>query len=230
VAQIAAVLILTSAQKVTAQPESSAAPIPADHAMPGHPDAFALAYEVVEGTTSPDGKFGIIATGAEFYPDTDAAANFIVELKPFRVVGYIKHEPYFRQKNHGGLAASWAKDGSAVLVTSEAEWAPHNITLVELREGRIVWQTELSADVTKALAADCEKCAKDAAPQSLGGKWEIDAKGRVRFDCEAESNPKQFRDEQSWAGRFRGVWSIADRKWIERKVTRTFCGKYKGDR
>jgi hypothetical protein len=48
---------------------------------------------------------------------SDEGADFIVALKPSKILGMIETEdPYFEGENHGGIEFHWVPDSSALLV------------------------------------------------------------------------------------------------------------------
>ncbi|MFT5469420.1 MAG: hypothetical protein ACI8UO_004541 [Verrucomicrobiales bacterium] len=103
------------------------------------PEGFVIA----EGTLSPDGKFGVIA------PDWDHGeeqnSNAIVEVTTGRVVHTIQAETGYQKMNHGGLYASWSKDGQQLLWTVDGKWFPRALILIDLGKNGKVEQTDLLA-------------------------------------------------------------------------------------
>lgn len=192
-------------------------------ALPGYPDAFALGYAFAEESISPDGNYGMlypsggrIAGGAE--------KNFLAALKPFRIVAVLEgyaHTPH----NRGPLAIQWANDSSALLVSVGSKWGPASVTLVRMQGGRVIGQTDMLLEVSKALNADYSK---SKAPRfneyfrfiilDEGSKWSIDPK-EVRVECVGDTDPKSL-DKKSWHAQLRAVWDMESGRWTKKNVTR----------
>jgi hypothetical protein len=57
-------------------------------------------------------------------------------------------------------------------------------------------------------------------------EWSFDGAGRVRINCNGETNPKQIPGEKSWAAQLQAIWEIKEAAFIESKVSRVLCGSY----
>src|SRR5215469_2593301 len=137
------VILLASAAFSTAADDS---PTPAPkieirgpNVRPGYPDAFALGYKLAENSVSPDGKYGVIYCNN---PDivTEAARNFLVALKPYRILAVVDE---FSYRDRTELKTEWTKDSSTVLVDVAGKWGSSGYTLFELHDGRVTKQTDL---------------------------------------------------------------------------------------
>jgi hypothetical protein len=195
---------------------------------PGCPDAFALGYKLAEGSVSPDGKYGVIYCND---PDivTEGAHNFLVALKPFRILAVVDE---FSYRDRTELKTEWTKDSSAALVEVAGKWGPIGFTLFELRDGRVTRQTNLYAQIQRLLKPDFRKAKvtpyndyfhfildAQAVNQERGTR--IDADGqRIHVDVRATSNPKPMDPPiKTWGGELEAVWSIPEARWLTQKVT-----------
>src|SRR6266404_7063532 len=85
----------------------------------GLPDTYAKNYLVARSTMSPDKNFVVIYPTVDF-SDSKEAKDFLVALKPFRILAPLPTKfPYFQHESHGGIGADWLNDGSAALITLE---------------------------------------------------------------------------------------------------------------
>jgi hypothetical protein len=98
---------------------------------PGYPDTFCAGYTLRKSAVSPDGKYGVI------FPNrlvSDEGADFIVALKPSKILGKIETEdPYFEGENHGGIEFHWVPDSSALLVVHAGKWMPREVIVIEFK-------------------------------------------------------------------------------------------------
>jgi hypothetical protein len=120
----AVVLSATAAFSLAA--DESPTPVPGveirgPNARPGYPDAFALGYKIAEDSISPDGKYGIIYADNPLLAEREVARNFLVALKPFRVLAVAEAYRYYDRE---ALAVEWTKDSSAALVEVPGKWGP----------------------------------------------------------------------------------------------------------
>ena len=200
---------------------------------PGYPDSFHVSYTLRKSALSPDGKYGVI------FPDRNLedspGADFVVAVKDSSIVGLVElnsDDVYFRGKNHGGLNVYWAPDSSAALVESEGKWEPRALVLIELKDGRIARQTELSGALSKLIDSAAPKADHFRAGVELDVNdvsWK--AGKSLQLKCEVTSNPKGNSGENSWAGTVTAVWDVALHKFLPFKVKQTSFHKAgKGER
>jgi hypothetical protein len=196
----------------------------------GLPDNYAKNYLVARSTMSPEKKFAVIYPTLDF-SDSKQAKDFLVALEPFSVLGALPtDEPYFQNKNHGGISASWSADDSVALIVLESKWGPGDVIVVELAGGKIKRMTNVLEKLTQLLlpkfrAARPKK--KDAyndnydfiyepgddyEPCTLGG-------GKtVELNLSATNDPKSVSDHP-WRVRVKAEWDIAAAKFTSLKIT-----------
>jgi hypothetical protein len=121
-------------------------------------------YLIASTTLSPDKKFAVIYPKAALCLDQpkkgskDRCKDYLVSLQPFEILTALDTRwPEFEDKNHGGMSASWLKDGSAVLVTLDSRWGPGDIFLYEIRDGKLSRSTNLLKKVHDLLVPDFKK-------------------------------------------------------------------------
>ena len=87
----------------------------------GLPEQYAENYLVARSTMSRDKKFAVIYPTLEF-SESKEAKDFLVALKPFSVLAPLPtDEPYFQNKNHGGISAQWSEDDNVALIKLESK-------------------------------------------------------------------------------------------------------------
>ena len=192
---------------------------------PGMPDAFALAYEVEPDSVSPDGRFGVIFPNPRSGYENDVIGrNFLVALKPFRILAANEGFAYFGPHGNRQMAVEWTKDGAAALVVIAAKWGTVSATLFELREGRVTRRTDFMAEITKLLAPRFPKGKVEPYNDSMlititnPDEWKLSKDGQsVLIDIYGNTAPNLAPGKQ-WSASFKGKWSVPQGKWIETKI------------
>src|SRR5689334_271299 len=92
---------------------------------------------------SPDKNVAVIYPTLDF-SDSKEAKDFLVGLKPFRILAPLPTKfPYFQNESNGGLTADWLDDGAAALITLDSKWGPGDVFLVEFSDGAVKRITSL---------------------------------------------------------------------------------------
>jgi hypothetical protein len=195
------------------------------------PAEYRQDYLLAPSSISPNKKLALIypKEGNEFptQPESGTADNYLVALDPFRIMGPLP-VAYFENINYKGLSVNWAKDSSAAVIVSQGKWSPRCVIAFEVRERQIVHQRELSQAVSDFLQADYNRCGpEDFMEIALSGTWKLNAKNQVIVKCISDSNGKGIPGKKSWRARFEGLWSVAEEKWLQKKVTPVFCRNYR---
>jgi hypothetical protein len=195
----------------------------------GLPDKYATNYLVARSTMSRDKKFAVIYPTLDF-SESKEAKDFLVALAPFSVLGALPtKDPYFQNRNHGGISAQWSEDNSVALITLESKWGPGDVFVVELAGGKVKRTTNVLQKVTQLLqpkfrAAMPKKEAyngnyqfvfepgDDYEPCTLGGSK------TVELNLSATNDPKSI-SEHPWRARVRAEWDIAKAKFTKQKIT-----------
>jgi hypothetical protein len=201
----------------TEEPEEFRGPPP----HPGYPDPFDIGYTLLD-TISPNKHYGVI------YPTRllEDSPDFVVDIKNSRILALIEtDEPYFEGKNHGSLSANWSPDSSAVIIENGGKWSPLALVLVEMKDGKVLRQTQLLDQLEKIFSPAVAK-AQHTNPKTAGVselditsvKWETGKSLQAEIKCEGETNPKAFEDQSSWHGELTAVWDLAQRRFIQHKM------------
>jgi hypothetical protein len=205
--------------------------------FPGYPDAYALGYQVHPDSVAPNGKYGVLycANRRMVSYRQSVLADYLVSLKPFRIMAALEGDVYFAGKNRSDLSVAWTDDSTSGLVTVEGRWGPGSVDLIEIADGKLVRQTNLLEKAVALLKPDWQNCKSEPYNENflfvirsdVETGWTFDAGDRVHIDCTGETNPKHLPDEKSWAARLEAVWDIREARFIQTKVTRLQCGNYK---
>jgi hypothetical protein len=206
----------------------------------GLPNEYAD-YLIASDTLSPDKKFAVIYPKTELCPDEpkkgseDRCKDYLVALQPFQVFTVLDTKwPEFQNKNHGGMSATWPKDGSAVLVTLDSRWGPGDIFLYEIRDGKLSRSTNLLKKVHDLLVPDYKKANVGRYNDYFDFVFEIGEdqvpvcefadSTHVRIRGTATTEPKGIPGEKAWDGTVEATWDIPSAKFTSQKVTRKFAG------
>jgi hypothetical protein len=237
---LAAALLAIALPTLLAQDE----PNEGEDTSAGLPGEYAD-YLIASSTLSPDKAVAVIYPTMELCTDEPAkgAANrckdYLVALQPFHILTTLETKyPQFQNKNHGGISASWSKDGAAVLVTLESKWGPEDVFLYEIHDGKLTRATNLLAKV-EALFRPDYKAAKVGrfndefaflveSPEE-GAFCEFVDSDKVRIRATATTDPKEIPGLKAWEAKVEAVWDIPQARFASEKVKRTFAGIRKAD-
>jgi hypothetical protein len=192
------------------------------------PKEYAGKYLIARTTLSPDENFAVI------YPKQDdkKAQNFLVGLKPFRILGPLETKwPYIAGQSHGGISAEWAIDSSVALVTLASKWGPADVFLYEITDGALTRSTNLLGQVRERLAPDFAKAKPTPYNDTLDFIFEGDGTdvchldgNRVRINALATTDPKRIAGLKAWDARFEAVWDIPRGRFVSPRVSTLFSG------
>jgi hypothetical protein len=212
---------------LSADDEETPIPFHGPNVHPGYPDAFHVGYVLLPSALSPNKRYGIIYP-KRFFED-NPGADFVVDVPGSRALALLEtEESYFVGRNHGSIDVKWAPDSSAVLVENGGKWMPRNLLLIEMKDGAVMRQTDLLDPLLRVFAPTIAKAersrASEASPDELNitsVKWKNGRGAQLEFKCEAGTNPKGFAERSHWAGKALAVWDVAQRKFVQQKVTQT---------
>ena len=192
-------------------------------------DPLAAKHDVLKWTISPNGRYGIAIIDPEI-EEVPHARCFLVTLKPERVIATLaKSDLPAEDKVH--LKTSWSRDSRVVLVDCGHARNAIDVQLIEIRDDRVIRQTDLLAPIQAQFEASFRKSGAPPIHPSIAfhgrghpDEWSMDAKAtRVKVRVYAESGAKE--GEEPWFRLFRGVWSIPQRKWLSQELTRQAAPK-----
>ena len=234
---LAAAFLFLALRPLLAQEE------PAEDTSAGLPKEYAD-YLIASITLSPDKKFAVIYPKTELCPDepkkgsANRCKNYLVALQPFQILTTFETKsPEFQNKNHGGISATWSKDGSAALVSLDSKWGPADVFLYEIRDGKVSRSTSLLPKVNDLFVPDYKAAkigpADDAAfliePPEEGTFAEFTDSTHVRILAKATTDPKETPGRKAWDATVDAVWDITQARFTSQKVKRTFAGVRKAD-
>jgi hypothetical protein len=200
----------------------------------GLPDPYAKDYLIASSTISPDKKLAVIyptlaaEEAAEDANHPERIKDHIVALQPFAVLGELQTKyPYFKNQNHGGISAEWSDDSSVALITLDGKWGPHDVFLLEFRDGKLARTTNVLAKAHDLLLPDYRKSKAEPYNDNFdfifdgeeGPVFKLDGATRVIINGGTTTDPKGI-SKHRWSAQLKAVWNIAQAKFTEQKVTR----------
>ena len=207
---------------------------PGEDSSVGLPEQYAKDYLIAASTISPDKKFAVIyptleaEEAAENANHPERIKDFLVALQPFTVLGELPTKyPYFQNENHGGLSAQWSDDSSVALITLDGKWGPHDVFLLEFRDGKLARTTNVLAKAHDLLLPDYRKSKADPYNDIFdfifdgedGPVFKLDDANRVTIDGDATTDPKGI-SEHRWSAQLKAVWDVSQGKFTSQKITR----------
>ena len=214
------------------RPEPGAADEKGEDTSAGLPARYAKDYLVASSTTSPDRKFAVIYPTLDF-SESPEAKDYVIALQPFSILRALETKwPYFQNESNGGISAEWSDDSSVALITLDGKWGPHDIFLLEFRDGKLARTTNVLAKAHDLLLPDYRKAKAERYNNYFDFIFEsednpicrLDDNRHVRINALATTDPKGAGDERVWDGRLKASWDIPQAKFTSQKVTRVFAG------
>jgi hypothetical protein len=212
-----------------ADEESAAA---GEDSSAGLPDEYAKDHLIARNTISPDKKFAVIypkleaEEAAENANQPERIKDYIVVLQPFAILGELQTKyPYFQNQNQGGISAEWSNDSSVALVTLDGKWGPHDVFLLEFRDGKLARTTNVLAKAHDLLLPGYRKSKAEPYNDNFdfifdseeGPVFKLDGTDRVEIDGDAVTDPKGI-SHRRWSAHLKAVWNIPEAKFTSQKV------------
>jgi len=216
--------ILAAAEEPEAAGEDSSA---------GLPEQYANEYLIAASTISPDRKFAVIYPTSEAYEAAEKAnhperiKDYVVALRPFTVLGELQTKyTYFQNQNHGRLSSEWSNDSSVALVTLDGKWGPHDVFLLEFRDGKLARTTNVLARAHDLLLPDYRKSKAEPYNDNFdfifdgeeGPVFKLDGIDRVVIDGDSTTDPKGI-SHRAWRAHLKASWNIPQAKSTSQKIT-----------
>jgi hypothetical protein len=194
----------------------------------GLPGEYGKHYLVAKATMSRDEKFAVIYPTLEF-SESKEAKNFLVALKPFKVLAALSvDEPYFQGQSHGGVGAEWSEDGSSALITFDGKWGPRDVFLVELADDNVKRVTNMLEKLRELLrpkfrtAKPRPKAYNDAYEfifeEEEGGACMFEGNRLVKVYTTVTNDPKGT-SKRPWRVLVKADWDIAQAKFTSQRIT-----------
>jgi len=200
----------------------------------GLPEQFAKDYLIAGSTISRDKKFAVIyptlasEEAAEDANQPGRIKDYIVALQPFALLGELQTKfPYFQNESHGGITAEWSNDSSVALVTLDGKWGPHDVFLLEFRDGKLARATNILTKAHDLLLPDYRKSKAEPYNDVFdfvfddedGPVFKLDGCKSVVIDGNAVTDPKGLSDHR-WSAHLKAVWDNSQGKFASQKITR----------
>jgi hypothetical protein len=148
-------------------------------------------------------------------------------LRPFTVLGELQTKyPYFQNQNHGRLSSEWSNDSSVALVTLDGKWGPHDVFLLEFRDGKLARTTNVLARAHDLLLPDYRKSKAEPYNDNFdfifdgeeGPVFKLDGIDRVVIDGDSTTDPKGI-SHRAWRAHLKASWNIPQAKSTSQKIT-----------
>jgi hypothetical protein len=189
---------------------------------------YAKHYLVAKATMSPDEKFAVIYPTLEF-SESNEAKNFLVALKPFKVLATLPtDELYFQNQSHGGVGAEWAGDGSSALITFDGKWGPRDVFLVELADDKVKRITNMLEKLRELVQPKFRAVKPKPEPyndayefifeEEEGGACNFEGNGLVKVYTKVTNDPKGM-SKRPWEVLVKADWDIAQAKFTSQRIT-----------
>jgi len=206
---------------------------PGEDSSTGLPEQYAKDYLIAGSTISPDKKIAVIYPTLASEEDAEDAnqleriKDHIVALQPFSLLGELQTKfPYFQNESHGGISAEWSTDSSVALVTLDGKWGPHDVFLLEFRDGKLARTTNILTKAHDLLLPDYRKSKAEPYNDVFdfifddeeGPVFKLDDSKSVVIDGNAVTDPKGLSDHR-WSAHLKATWNIPQAKFISRQVT-----------
>jgi hypothetical protein len=205
---------------------------PGEDSSAGLPEQYARNYSIASSTVSPDKKVAVIYPTLKAEEAAEDAnhpvKDYIVALQPFTILGELQTKyPYFQNESNGGVSAEWADDSSVALITLDGKWGPHDVFLLEFRDGKLARTTNVLAKAHDLLLADYRKSKAEPYNDNFdfifdsedGAVFKLDGANRVVIDGEVTTDPKGL-SERRWSAQLKAVWDVSQGKFTSQKITR----------
>ncbi len=174
---------------------------------------------IVEGSLSPDGRFGVLLPSREagleaLESDEDGIRNTLVDIKSHDALAVIRNVHYFPGANHRDLDATWAPDSGWCAVTYGGRYGFQAITLLK-KHGSSWEQVDIGTHIQKALDADVARQArKPGTTCSATAYFRAGSEGNVLVRASGMTNPKGFPEFAQNFAVFLGTYDSTRGQWI----------------
>src|SRR5262249_2147961 len=96
-------------------------------------------YVAYEGTTSPDGRYGVLVPTMEAWENNESLgeSHYLADVQNHRVLGKIDKVDYFEHQNHRGLAVFWAPNSRLCVVQNDGRYGADSISVLEINDSSL---------------------------------------------------------------------------------------------
>ena len=169
--------------------------------------------EVSEGSTSPDGRYGIVLS-SEGTEANGKSVNYLADLKEQRVLGKIVGSDYDRSAKHRSLRTFWSSDSRWCVLEYGDRHGFSSIFVLELA-GRGIAQMDVGKPVEKALDDAITRLSRAREGGRRSSAWFRLGPGRtLRVRATASNNWKHLEDLPTAYVAFAGTFDMKSRRWL----------------
>ena len=134
---------------------------------------YAKHYLISKSTMSVNEKVAVIYPRDEFSKSKEAR-NFLVALKPFKVLGVLPASKLLSENsNHTLVAADWTNNDSLALITSYLEWGPVDVFLMELTDDGLKRITNMMVKMRELVRPKFRAAKPKPAPYSAAEEFAL---------------------------------------------------------
>ncbi|MFY9985380.1 MAG: hypothetical protein WAK31_11515 [Chthoniobacterales bacterium] len=197
---------------------------------PGYPDPFSIAYILRKNTLSPDRRYGVIFPKLLLALQKPEKPDFVIDRQNSAILGAVEVNesttPYYEHQNYGGLTVWWSPDSAAALIGIDAKWMPGALVVIEIKDGAIERQTDLSGQVEKLFSPARAKHTRSHETEVseyrvLAVKWKLTEKSRqLQLKCQGQTNSRGV-DQNTWKGTFDAELDLEQQRFLEPEVIQT---------
>lgn len=119
---------------------------------------------MVPSSISPDGKYGVTAFDNSIYPiplSGKIDPNELIDLHTGRILWSLLRRGMIHMNRGGIQPTRWSADDSLLLWEVEGRWSPAALTLVQVKESKIVSQLDLLEAAQKAILERTRRAAPE---------------------------------------------------------------------
>jgi hypothetical protein len=186
-------------------------------------------YQILPGTISPDQRHAFLYPKRSVLFDIRNPRLFLAALDPFRILSRIPTGRTLLTANAKGYyAATWSKNSSTAVFVAGSRWGPEKVWVLQLRDGKVASQTDVTAVVRQQVLPDYRKSHAeryndyyDFVFDEYEGtdSWKLDDAGHLIIDTVCTTDPKEL-DPHGWTAEFKGTWDISGGRFIQKSVAR----------
>ncbi len=201
------------------------------------------AYQILPFSFSPDGTYAFIYPKRAVVYELDSPELLLIAVKPFRLMKELPLYSSLAGNAKSYYAVNWSVDSSAVVFVQGTKWGPEKVFLVPIQAGQAGRPTDLTQEVRKQVTPDFRQSkaaryndtydfifeSEDRQVLNEWGDtfsekgWDVVGNGRVMIDCTCTTDPKEI-EPHSWTIRFKGIWDIGSRRFLQKQFTRIARG------
>ncbi len=167
-------------------------------------------YEIGEGTTSPDGHYGILVPGDDLPEVAGENVNFLADLKEHKVLGKIAQSNFRPHRTHQELHVTWAPDSSRCVAEYDMRFGVYSL-LVLAPKGEAFQQLDAGVKI-RATLGEVISGPSGTEIETADVTCRLGPDARIQFRAIGNDDPKGDHP-RSKAAIFQGVFDAASGRW-----------------